>query len=92
MEIYLYYKYPDNSGHMEKLTRFFGENKVPAVLADRINNEYSHMSGVFERGAVPIEVPEMKKAAQQILDVLKKDDGQYNSLLKSINIKGDGEK
>lgn len=92
LEIYLYYKYPDNSGHMEKLTRFFGENKVPAVLADRINNEYSHMSGVFERGAVPIEVPEMKKAAQQILDVLKKDDGQYNSLLKSINIKGDGEK
>ena len=65
---------------------------MPAVLADRINNEYSHMSGVFERGAVPIEVPEMKKAAQQILDVLKKDDGQYNSLLKSINIKGDGEK
>lgn len=86
LEIYLYYKYPDASKDKEKLKKFFGTNPVPAILTDRINNEYSHLCGVFERGATPVEVPEMKKTANLIIGKLKVDEDQYNSLLKSIGI------
>lgn len=86
LEIYLYYKYPDASKDIEKLKKFFGADSVPAILTDRINNEYSHLCGVFERGATPVEVPEMKKTANLIIDKLKSDKDQFNSLLKSIGI------
>lgn len=86
LELYLYYKYPDDSADIEKLERFFGSDKIPAILTDRINNEYSHLSGVFERGATQVEVPEMKTVAQTILDKLKADDEQYTALLKSIGV------
>jgi len=86
LEIYLYYKYPDSSKNFEKLTKFFGTDTIPAILTDRINNEYSHMCGVFERGAAPIEVPEMKKSAQLIISKLKSDEHQFESLLKSIGV------
>jgi len=84
LEIYLYYKYPDQRPTEEKLQLFFGEGNVPAILTDRINNEYSHLCGVFERGSTPVEVPEMQTAAQQIIERLKEDEEQYSSLLKSI--------
>ncbi len=83
-EIYLYYKYPDQGMNEETLRLFFGEERIPAVLIDRINNEYSHLAGVFERGSTPVEVPEMQTAAQLIIKRLKKDGDQYSALLKSI--------
>lgn len=83
-EIYLYYKYPDQGMTEDTLRLFFGDEKIPAVLIDRINNEYSHLSGVFERGATPIEVPEMHTAARQIIARLEEDKDQYAALLKSI--------
>lgn len=83
-EIYLYYKYPDQGMTEKTLGKFFGEESIPVVLTDRINNEYSHLSGVFERGATPVEVPEMQAAAKQIIERLKKDHEQYSSLLKSV--------
>lgn len=85
-EIYLYYKYPDQGMTKETLRLFFGETKIPAVLTDRINNEYSHLCGVFERGATPVEVPEMRTAARQIIERLKEDNEQYSALLKSIGV------
>lgn len=85
-EIYLYYKYPDQGMNGETLRRFFGADKIPAVLTDRINNEYSHLSGVFERGSTPVEVPEMQIAAQHIIERLKQDSDQYSSLLRSIGV------
>lgn len=85
-EIYLYYKYPDRGMSEETLMLFFGEEKIPAILTDRINNEYSHLSGVFERGSTPTEVPEMQTSARQILEKLKEDRDQYSALLKSIGI------
>ena len=42
------------------------------------------MSGVFERGSTPVEVPEMQTAARQIIERLKKDKGQYSALLRSV--------
>jgi hypothetical protein len=83
-EIYLYYKYPDQGMTEETLRLFFDEETIPAVLIDRINNEYSHLSGVFERGSTPVEVPEMQAAARLIIERLKEDKGQYSALLKSI--------
>lgn len=84
-EIYLYYKYPDQSSDQEKLILFFNEDKIPAVLTDRINNEYSHLKGCFESGSIPLEVPEMRTAARQIIEKLKEDHDQYSALLKSID-------
>ena len=66
------------------LRLFFGEDKIPAILSDRINNEYSHLCGVFERGATPVEVPEMQTAARQIIERLKEDEDQYTALLNSV--------
>jgi len=85
-EVYLYYKYPDQGMTEETLCLFFGKEKIPAVLMDRINNEYSHLCGVFERGSTPIEVPEMQTSARQIIERLKEDKDQYSALLKSVGV------
>ncbi|MBM7422905.1 hypothetical protein [Spongiibacter marinus] len=70
----------------ETLRIFFGEERIPAVLTDRINNEYSHLCGLFERGSAPVEVPEMQAAARQIIQRLKEDNEQYTALLKSVGV------
>lgn len=85
-EVYLYYKYPDQGMTDETLCLFFGEEKIPAVLTNRINNEYSHLCGMFERGSTPVEVPEMQTAARQIIKRLREDVGQYSALLKSVGV------
>lgn len=85
MEIYLYYRYPNHEEDIERLQRFFGGDKIPAFLVNRIDNEYSHLAAAFERGEMPIDIPEMSKAAHQILDKLEKHDPeQYQALLASI--------
>jgi len=85
LEVFLYYKYPDSSPQNEKLLKFFGGETLPAILTDRINNEYSHLCGVLERGELPIEVPEMNSTAKIILERIKTlDNEQYDSLLRSI--------
>ena len=89
MEIYLYYRYPNGIEGDDKLLKFFREDSIPAIFTDRVNNEYSHLCGVFERGASPIEVPEMKTVAQQIISKVKDDADQYSALLQSIGVKDD---
>lgn len=89
LEIYLYYRYPNGVDGDDKLLRFFGDDSIPAIFTDRINNEYSHLCGGFERGASPIEVPEMKTVAQQIISKLKEDTEQYSALLQSIGVQDD---
>lgn len=84
LEIYLYYKYPNGIEGDEKLLKFFGHENIPAIFTDRVNNEYSHLGGVFERGASPVEVPEMQSVAKQILSKIEEDPDQYNALLQSI--------
>lgn len=86
LEIYLYYKYPNHKmGDMKRLKRFFDGDETPAFLVNRIDNEYSHLAAAFERGEMPIDIPEMSKVAQQILDKLKAHDlEQYQALLASI--------
>lgn len=87
LEAFLFYKYPNAIEHDEKLSKFFGDNNQAASMTERINNEYSHLEGLFERSMVPIDVPEMKKTAQFILTKIEeKDQDQYDALLKSIGI------
>ncbi len=84
LEIYLYYKYPDKGMTEETLNLFFDGDNIPALLTDRINNEYSHLCGVFERGSSPVEVPEMQIAAKRIITKLSSDREQFIGLLKSV--------
>ncbi len=90
LEIFLYYKYPhgtkDRAGniYIENLTKFFGNQPIPAVLTNRINNEYSHLAGGFERGANPIDAPEMKQVATLIIARLREDSDQFDAFLSSI--------
>ncbi|MDR2510935.1 MAG: AAA family ATPase [Bacteroidales bacterium] len=84
LEIYLYYRYPDRISHNGKISKMFGD-KVCSFLADRLNNEQSHLSGSFERGAQPVDIPEMQSVVKLICDSIKKyDDEQYSALLNSI--------
>lgn len=85
LEAFLYYKYPNALENDDKLSRFFGDDALASSLTDRINNEFSHMAGVFERSVLPVDVPEMKTAANFILQKIKeKDEDQYSALLQSI--------
>lgn len=85
LEIYLYYRFPDAPYGLDKLKRFFGDKPIPAVLTDRINNEYSHLAASFERGAIPVDAPEMKSAAKLIIERIKEiDRQQYDALIRSL--------
>lgn len=92
LEAFLYYKYPNANNQLEKLTKFFDNNRQASTMTDRINNEFSHLEGLFERSMTPIDIPEMKKTAKFILDKIKeKDNEQYDALLLSIGIETENE-
>lgn len=86
LEMILAFKYPNpNISEDKKLEMYLAESSVESVLVSRINNEYSHLYGVFERGMTPIDIPEMKKVAKFILNKVNENDSeQFNSLLESI--------
>lgn len=87
LEAFLFYKYPNAVEHDDKLSRFFGNNRQASSMTERINNEYSHLEGIFERSMIPVDVPEMKKVAAFVLEKIKeKDVDQYDALLKSIGV------
>lgn len=88
LEIYLFYKFPDPSiPDREKQRLFFNCEELPVILNERIDNEYSHLNGDIERATLPIEVPEIRKDAQLILNRLEQlDSKQYNALLNSIGV------
>ena len=91
LEAFLYYKYPNAIEKDDKLARFFGDDALASSLTDRINNEFSHLAGVFERSVLPIDVPEMKTTASFILrKIEEKDPDQYSALLQSIGVENAG--
>lgn len=90
LEAFLYYKYPNAKDKDDKLLRFFGDDALASSLTDRINNEFSHLAGIFERSVMPIDVPEMKTTANFILRKIKeKDPDQYEALLQSIGVESE---
>lgn len=89
LEAYLFFKYPyhdDKSDSFERIKKFFGEEEDTAIaLVNRLNNEFSHLAEVPDRGFKPVEIPEIAKVANYVLDkIYTSDKVQYNSLLKSI--------
>lgn len=88
LELYSNFHYPDGYSNTdrEKLEQFWGED-LAFTLTDRINNEYSHLSGIFERSFTPLEQPEMRKASLAILKkIFEINPKQYEGFLKSIGI------
>jgi wobble nucleotide-excising tRNase len=93
LEALLFYKYPsriDNqtrNANSKRLLKYFGDNNQATVLTERVNNELSHLEEIFDRGMSPIDIPELKKVAQFVLDKIKENDNdQYEALLESIGI------
>lgn len=90
LEAYLYFKYPAKVGSEESLTRiqrFFGDDGMVANLANRLNNELSHLQENFDRSMRPIDIPEIRTLATYVLSKLKEADRpQYEALLTSIGL------
>lgn len=88
LEAYLFYKYPhieNKNDKLERLRKFFGDDVTATALTNRINNELSHLEAIFDRSMRPIDIPELPKVASFVLDTIhRKDQEQYDSLLKSI--------
>jgi wobble nucleotide-excising tRNase len=88
LEAFLFYKYPhhdDKNDAFERIGKFFGDDDTAIALANRLNNELSHLESIFDRSIKPIEIPEIPKLANYVLDkIYTSDPDQYNSLLKSI--------
>lgn len=97
LEALLFYKYPsriDNqtsNANSKRLLKYFGDDHQATVLTERVNNELSHLEEIFDRGMIPIDIPELKKVAQFILDkILHNDRDQYEALLDSIGVELSG--
>ena len=89
LEAFLFFKFPyhdDKNDSFERIKKFFGEEEDTAVaLVNRLNNEFSHLEAVPDRGFKPVEIPEIAKVANYVLEkIYASDKVQYNSLLKSI--------
>jgi len=90
LEAFLFFKFPyhdDKNDSFERIKKFFGEEEeIALVLINRLNNEFSHLEAVPDRGFKPVEIPEIAKVANYVLDrIYISDKAQYNSLLKSID-------
>lgn len=87
LEIYTFYKFPSSTYQLDAQLRTFWGEQIHKTLTDRIHNEYSHMTGVLERGETISEQPEMQKSAKAIISKVQQEDiAQYNALLESIDI------
>lgn len=88
LEAFLFYKYPchdDKNDSFERIKKFFGDDETAIALANRLNNELSHLESIFDRSLKPLDIPEIPKLANYVLDkIYTADPDQYNSLLKSI--------
>ena len=82
LECYLFYRYPNTDDPMKNLGTLF-EDYVPSEV-NRVVNEYSHLA-FGARGIRVVDVPEIEKAAKQILMAVKsKDPEHYKALCKSV--------
>lgn len=89
LEAFLFFKFPyhdDKNDALERIKKFFGDEDATAVaLVNRLNNEFSHLESIPDRGFKPVEIPEIAKVANFVLDkIYASDPDQYNALLKSI--------
>lgn len=86
LEIYLFFKYPQEQPlNVKTIERFF-DSTQNAILLNRYVHEYSHSREILERGMKPLDIPESKKIAEFVLETIeKKDPEQYKALCESID-------
>jgi wobble nucleotide-excising tRNase len=89
LEAFLFFKYPithkDQEDYNTRIRKFFGNDVGTETLVHRITNEYSHLSGMFDRSVQPIDQNEISRLAQFVLKKIKSNDAeQYQCLLESI--------
>ena len=88
LEAFLFFKYPyhdDKSDSLERIKKFFGEEDTAIALVNRLTNEFSHAAEIPDRSFKPVEIPEIARVANYVLDKIYAADAiQYNALLKSI--------
>lgn len=85
LEMYLFYKYPGDKRE-DAMTEFFGDDEVTKSLISKFDNDNSHAEGATEKTMLPYDIAEAHRVAQKILEVLRQDERQYKSLLKSVGI------
>jgi wobble nucleotide-excising tRNase len=89
LEAFLFFKFPhqdDRDDAAKRIKKFFGDEDATAIaLVNRLNNEFSHLESNPDRCFKPVEIPEITKVANFVLDrIYTEDPQQYNALLKSI--------
>ena len=85
LEIYTFYKFPSSSMKDSERAKLFWGDGIYKTLIDRVNNEYSHLSGGLERGYTIVEQAEMQQVARKILTKIKDSDrAQFDALVESI--------
>ena len=85
LECYLFNRFPDADDPLAEHMADMFDDHVPSEV-NRIVNEYSHLVWA-ERGMKVMDVPEVVKAAREILKALQlKDRKHYDTLCKSVNL------
>lgn len=90
LESFLFFKFPfsisDRSDYDERIKKFFRDEPHTEPLVQRLTNEFSHLTGIFDRSVQPIDYPEIAKLAIFVLKKIKDNDSdQYDCFLQSIN-------
>lgn len=89
LDYYLFFKYPNNESLMRKYEYFFGDYQK-ASFVNRVINELSHLEETTIRATIPLDLQEIQRVAQFVIETIKtKDNEQFNALLESIGKSGD---
>lgn len=89
LDYYLFFKYPNNESLMRKYEYFFGDYQK-ASFVNRVINELSHLEKTTIRATIPLDLQEIQRVAQFVIETIKtKDNEQFNALLESIGKSGD---
>lgn len=88
LEAYLFYRYPSHSlSTGQRLEKFFDNDPVSINLINRVMNEYSHLEDKFDRSLEPIDVDEIAKISNAVIEKIRqKDPDQLTALYQSIGV------
>ena len=87
LESYMFYRYPTHKlSFSQRLKKYFEPDGVSYSLLSRIINEYSHMEDQFERGMQPIDMDEITRVSNAVINRIRlTDPDQFEALMDSVN-------
>jgi len=87
LESYTFYRYPThNLSFEQRLLKYFENDGVAYTLVSRIINEYSHMEDQFDRGMQPIDMDEIARVSNAVIERIRTTDpDQFEALMDSVN-------